>query len=185
NIVYHGLAGHVLLTGVPNVLKVRIIADMEDRVKAEMEREGISAEDARILLQKDDEERRKWTKTLYGVDPWDSSLYDLVVHINKLTISDAVDCVCQAASKEAFKTTESYRRKIKNLGLACQVKAALVDPFFDVGVTCESGNVVIYTGISDRQVNKLKKRAKELEKEIEGINNLEVHAGVPIPEDAL
>ncbi|HDZ23394.1 MAG TPA: cytidylate kinase-like family protein [Desulfobacteraceae bacterium] len=185
NIVYHGLAGHVLLTGVPNVLKVRIIADMEDRVKAEMEREGISAEDARILLQKDDEERRKWTKTLYGVDPWDSSLYDLVVHINKLTISDAVDCVCQAASKEAFKTTESYRRKIKNLGLACQVKAALVDPFFDVGVTCESGNVVIYTGAGERQVNKLKKRVKELEKEIEGINNLEVHAGVPIPEDAL
>lgn len=185
NVVYHGLAGHVLLTGVPNLLKVRIIADMADRVRAEMQREVTSEEDARALLEKDDEERRKWTKSLYGVDPWDSSLYDLVVHIGKLTVSDAVDFICQAATKDQFKTTESYRRKIKNLELACRVKAALVDPFFDVGVTVESGNVLIFTEAGDRQVGKLKKRAKELEKEIKGINNLEVHAGVPIPRDAV
>jgi cytidylate kinase len=185
NVVYHGLAGHMLLSGVPNVLKVRIIADMTDRIKAEMDREVISEEDARVLLEKDDEERRKWTKTLYGVDPWDSSLYDLVVHIRMLTVSDAVDFICEAATKDRFKTTESYRRKIKNLGLACRVKAALVDPFFDAKVTAESGNVLIFTEAGERHAGKLKKRAKELEKEIEGINNLEVHVGVPIPEDAL
>ena len=28
NVVYHGLAGHLLLTGVPHVFKVRIIADL-------------------------------------------------------------------------------------------------------------------------------------------------------------
>jgi cytidylate kinase len=185
NVVYHGLAGHVLLTGVPNVLKVRIIADMGDRIKAEVEREVIREEDARVLLEKDDEERRGWTKSLYGVDPWDSSLYDLVVHISKLMVSDAVDFICQAATRDQFKTTESHRRKVRNLDLACQVKAALVDPFFDVGVTAESGNVLIFTEAGDRQVNKLKKRTRELEKEIEGINNLEVHAGVPIPQDAV
>jgi Cytidylate kinase-like family len=185
NVVYHGLAGHVLLTGVPNVLKVRIIADMGDRIKAEVAREFIREEDARVLLEKDDEERRGWTKSLYGVDPWDSSLYDLVVHISKLTVSDAVDFICQAATRDQFKTTESHRRKVKNLDLACRVKAALVDPFFDVGVTAESGNVLIFTEAGDRQVNKLKKRTRELEKEIEGINNLEVHAGVPIPQDAV
>src|SRR5271157_5719624 len=32
NVVYHGLAGHFLLQGIPQVLKVRIIADLEDRV---------------------------------------------------------------------------------------------------------------------------------------------------------
>ena len=63
NLVYHGLAGHFLLKGIPHVLKVRIIADLEDRVQEEMKRENISAEEARRILLKDDEERRKWSKT--------------------------------------------------------------------------------------------------------------------------
>ena len=46
NTVYHGLAGHFFLQGVPHVLKVRIIADLEDRVKEEMKRENISDEEA-------------------------------------------------------------------------------------------------------------------------------------------
>ncbi|MGD0828638.1 MAG: cytidylate kinase-like family protein, partial [Desulfobaccales bacterium] len=78
NVIYHGLAGHFLLQGIPHVLKVRIIADLEDRVQEEMKREKISAEEARRILQKDDEERRKWSKHLYGIDTWDPSLYDLV-----------------------------------------------------------------------------------------------------------
>ena len=73
------------------MLKVRIIIDFGERVASEVSREGVSEEEARSLLQKDDEERRKWTKSLYGVDPWDSNLYDLVVHIHKLKVGDAVD----------------------------------------------------------------------------------------------
>ena len=41
NVVYHGLAGHFFLQEVPHVMKVRIIADFEDRVKEEMKRENI------------------------------------------------------------------------------------------------------------------------------------------------
>ena len=185
NIVYHGLAGHFLLTGVPHVLKIRIIADMADRVEAETQREHISVDDARTLLEKDDHERRKWSKVLYGFDPWDSSLYDLIIHIHKLTVSDAVDFICQAAFNKQFKTTESGRQKMEDLALACQVKAALVDSFFDIGVTSEYGNVLIYTKDSDGQSSKLKKMRIKIESEIKGINNLEVHAGIAIPQNAI
>ena len=54
NIVYHGLAGHFFLEGVSHALKVRVIADIEDRIRLEMEREQISAEQARHILLKDD-----------------------------------------------------------------------------------------------------------------------------------
>ena len=39
NVVYHGLAGHLFLEGIPHVLKVRIIADLEDRIKEELYQE--------------------------------------------------------------------------------------------------------------------------------------------------
>mgnify|MGYP001824751486 CR=1 FL=1 len=34
NVIYHGLAGHFFVKGISHVIKVRIIADMEDRVRA-------------------------------------------------------------------------------------------------------------------------------------------------------
>src|SRR6056297_130603 len=60
NIVYHGLAGHFFIKDIPNILKVRIIANLEDRVKEEMNRENITEKEARYLLKKDDDERIKW-----------------------------------------------------------------------------------------------------------------------------
>ena len=45
NVVYHGLAGHFFVKGISHVLKVRIIADLEDRVRLEMEREGEAVEE--------------------------------------------------------------------------------------------------------------------------------------------
>src|SRR5271157_4829439 len=55
NVVYHGLAGHFYVRGVSHVLKVRIIADMKDRIQIVMDREKISSyESALALLKKDD-----------------------------------------------------------------------------------------------------------------------------------
>jgi cytidylate kinase len=185
NIVYHGLAGHVLLKGVPHVLKVRITARLEDRISAEMVRESIGEKEARSLLLEDDEERRRWTKGLYGVDPWDSMLYDLVIRIYKLSVEDAVDFICQAAVREKFRTTDASRQKMEDLALACQVKAFLVNAFSDVAVTSEYGNVIVYTKTQERLSHKLKEKAKSLKGKMEGINNLEVHAGLPYPPNAV
>jgi cytidylate kinase len=184
-VVYHGLAGHLLLKGVPHVLKVRIIADLPDRVANEMAREGISEEEARALILKDDEERRKWTQSLYGVDPWDSHLYDLVFRVHNLTVVDAVDFICQAATRDAFKTTAASQQKMDDLALACQVKAALIDSFPDVAVTSEYGNVLVYTKRSDRSTHRLQNRTKELRGEIGEINYIEVHAGGSVPPEAV
>lgn len=185
NVVYHGLAGHVLLKGVDHVLKVRIIADLADRIANEMEREGIGEDEAKSLLLKDDQQRRQWTQHLFGVDPSDPSLYDLLIRIHRLTVEDAVDFICQAAGHEQFKTTKESQQKMEDLALACQVKAALIEQFPDIALTSEYGNVLIYTKAGDRQASKLEKRVKSLVREIEDINNLEIHKGVDYPPKAI
>lgn len=185
NVVYHGLAGHLLLIGVPHVLKIRIISDLDDRVRSEMEREGIPKQEALDLIVKDDEERRKWTQGLYGVDPWDCSLYDHVLHIQKLTVADAVDFICQTAGLPQFRTTKESQRKMDDLVLASQVKAALIADFPGIGVTARYGNVLIYTKAADRIARKLEEKAKSLSPEIKGINRVEVHTGAVIPPNAI
>jgi len=185
NVVYHGLAGHLLLKGVPHVLKVRIIADLTDRVRNEMNREGIGEQEARSLILKDDEERRRWTQSLYGADPWDSSLYDLVIHIHKFTVPNAVDFICEAAGLDQFKVTKDSQQKMDDLALASQVKAHLVELHSDVRVACEYGNCLIYAKDDDRLARKLLEKVKILARELKGINNIEVHPGVPVPPNAV
>lgn len=185
NVVYHGLAGHLLLKGVPHVLRVRIIADLSDRVKSELEREDISKQKAQALILRDDEQRRKWTQSLYGVDPWNSSLYDMILHIHKFTVDDAVDFICQAVDQKQFKTSKKSQQKMDDLALASQIKAALVVVSPNIAVTSDYGNVLIYSKAEDRIVRKLEKKAMSISDEIKGIKTLEIHPGRKLPTSAI
>jgi cytidylate kinase len=120
NVVYHGLAGHFFLQEVPHVLKVRITASLEDRIKEEVKREKISPEEARRILKKDDEERRKWSLALYGIDTWDSALYDMVLHIKTMTVEDAVSTIRRALEIPRFQTTPESQAILDKLVLRAQ-----------------------------------------------------------------
>ena len=185
NVVYHGLAGHVLLKGIPHVLKVRIIAELEDRLKIEMDREKVTRQEALDIIKKDDLERRKWTQNLYGVDPWDSSLYDLVIHIHKFTVADAVDMICNAVNLNQFKTTKDSQEKMNDLALASRIKALLVEKHFDVSVLSEFGNILIYSKGDDRLTGRIDDAMKNLPDDIEGINNIEIHQNITPHERAI
>ena len=143
NVVYHGLAGHFFLMGIPHVLKVRIIADIEDRIKEEMKRENISAETARFILKKDDDERRKWGLKLYGIDTSDPSLYDIVLHIKTLKVQDAVKILVDTVKLPSFKTTPESQGILDDLLVAAQVQANLVQEYPTSKVSCRDGEVFI------------------------------------------
>jgi cytidylate kinase len=115
NLVYHGLAGHFLLREVPGVLKVRIIADIEERVREVMKREGITAEKARYTIRKDDEARRRWSTHLYGIDSWDSDLYSMVLNIKTMTVLNAIGTISRALKLPAFQTTRRTGEVIDRL----------------------------------------------------------------------
>ncbi len=145
NIVYHGFAGHFFVRDIPHALKVRIIANMDERVKFIMQQENISKKEAVNYIKKIDEGRKKWSRQLYGIDTNDPSLYDLVIHIEKLTIDDAVNIICNAVSLETFKTTPESQSIIEDRAIAAEVKAAIVDIKPDVDVSCKEGVVTIKT----------------------------------------
>ena len=175
NVVYHGLAGHFFIKGISHVLKVRVIADLEDRVRLEMDREGTSREEALHILQKDDEERVKWSKSLYGIDTRKPSLYDLVIHIHKLTVNDAVNMICRTAGLEQFQTTPESQRAIDNLALATRVKAALVDVRPDIDVTAEDGIVSVKTEAPIIHEASLVREIQEISKTIAGVKETKIN----------
>lgn len=143
NIVYHGLGGHFLLEGIPHVLKVRITARFDDRVREEMKRENISAEEARSILKKDDDERRKWGLYLYGKDSTETSLYDMVLQIKIISVEDAADIIQNAVKRPCFQTTPRSQSILDDLFLAAQVEALLVQRFPSVKASVKNCVVTV------------------------------------------
>jgi cytidylate kinase len=115
NIVYNGFAGHFFTKDIPNILKVRIIANLDFRIKVLMEREKISEEKARKLLFRIDVERRKWSVYLYGIDTNTTELYDVILHIDCLQVDGAVDFIYDLANRPCFQTTPESQKKLKEL----------------------------------------------------------------------
>jgi cytidylate kinase len=144
NIVYHGLAGHYFVGGISHVLKVRIIADFEDRVAEEMRREHLTAEEARKALIRDDDARYRWGHHLYGIDHTDPRLYDLGLHINTLTVEEAVEIIANAVKMPDFQPTPESRKALRLLYHAARIQSALLEEIPTVKVDVEDGEVVVF-----------------------------------------
>ncbi|MGC9196734.1 MAG: AAA family ATPase [Syntrophobacteraceae bacterium] len=143
NVVYHGLAGHYFLRGIPNVIMVRILADMEARVLEEMRREYVSAEEARRLLIKDDEARDRWSHYIFGIRASDPSLYDIILNIGSLSLEDAVEIIAGATSLPCFQPTVESRKAMRRLHIAARLQVALMDDIPSVKVEAEKGKIVV------------------------------------------
>ena len=177
NIVYHGLAGHFFLKNISHVLKVRIIADLEDRIAYKMKLEGnLSREETQRLIKKIDEERIKWSQHLYGIDSRDPSLYDLVIHIKTLTVEDAVDIICDTARREGNQTTPESQQAMNDLVTAASVKAALVSFVPDVDVSCSQGKVQLSLHVSKYSKDSMTGEIEKITKSIKGVEKIEIRA---------
>jgi hypothetical protein len=88
-----------------------------------MKSENLSKGRAAKLVKKVDEERSKWSLDLYGIDTWDSRLYDLVINIGKVTLDHAVDLICQTVKLKTFQTTTKSQKLMKKLAREALSKA--------------------------------------------------------------
>jgi cytidylate kinase len=148
NLVYHGHAGHALLPGIRHVLKVRLVAPLEYRIGAVMERNsGLDRKGAVRYINQVDEERTSRMRYLFDVDWRDPYQYDLVLSLDKLTVDTACDLVIQAVQWESFQPTAASRLALQNLALSSRLRAALnTHPqlgSYDIGVDVDWGVVTL------------------------------------------
>ncbi len=147
NAVYHGNAGHLLLRGVSHVVRTRIIAPISFRLAIVQDRLKMNQDEALAYIQKMDQNRRKWTQYLYGVDWGDPNLYDLVVNLEQMDIRQACDVIAVAARQRCFQETPASRAAMYDLALASRVRSAILGTretaSVEVEVTASDGLIVI------------------------------------------
>jgi len=174
NVVYHGFAGHFFVQDNPHVIKVRVNSGMSDRVRLVMERDGVSEKQALAFLKKIDALRKKWSRKLYGMDPEDSSHYDLVVLLSRLTVEDAADLICQAARLQQFSSTSESKKIMDDMVLAADARTLLLGMKSNPKVWARDGVLYVRKGGSGGQNQELVEKLGELAKKFPEARGIEL-----------
>jgi cytidylate kinase len=131
NVILMGRGGQWLLRGIPHVIRLRVIAPFDIRVKRLGKKlsgqMGEQTNQRRVtdMVRGDDTEKAGRMRYLYEVDPRDASLYDVVINSEKLSIEAAVELVAGLARRPELATTPPGAQLVADRALASRVQVAL------------------------------------------------------------
>ncbi len=87
----------------PHSLKIRVLADMEHRIKIVMDAKKVSEEKAKEILQDYDEHRIRFAQSLFHHDPRKAHHYDLTIKIGETLGIDPATHLIVTLAKRRFK----------------------------------------------------------------------------------
>jgi hyperosmotically inducible protein len=123
--VFHGYGGHLLLSGASRVLRARIIAGMDYRIKVAMEKHNLDRRKVIAMIEELDNNRIKWVKTVLGLKWGEPSLYDVIFNLDRISISGVVDTLIQMKEMPEFKPDDDSRQELADLLLNSRIWAML------------------------------------------------------------
>jgi len=128
-----GRGGQVLLASRRDVLHVRIIAPIEQRIAYVMQREGLDRAAAQHRIEGKDRDRANFLMSVHHKNPADARLYDLVVSTGVLDLNGIVDLVVLALERKASRLEIPEEALGPGVGLE-----AYPEPPEDIGSTSQT-----------------------------------------------
>lgn len=178
NLVYHGLAGGLLLRDAPGVLRVHLIAPMEMRVRSLMDSHGMREADAESYIRDLDDSRARWVSFYFGVDLNDPGLYDMVLNLESFFIPEACEVIAAAAERPEFEFTAERKAEFDDFRLSTRVRVALLD---DLGVQslelkpkAQRGRVVVHGQAPVMNRDEVGDRIVEIARSVPGVDDVEL-----------
>jgi cytidylate kinase len=160
-IVLLGRGGQWLLRDIPHVLRVRVIAPFDLRIRRRAESfasqtgrppaapaaQGAVAD----LVRRDDADKTGRMRYLYERHIDDPELYDLMVSTERIDSEGAAEVIAGLARRPSLATTKPGEQRIADRALAARVLVTLLSneasrPFRHERVEAESGVVRVVTG---------------------------------------
>ena len=174
SVVLRGWGATALLRGIPHVVRVRITAPLEVRVRNLMASvrqpdEARVREEIRLF----DEAHAAVMKRHFGVDYRDPSLYDLVLDTSELEPEECARCVIDFTRDQRFIETRTSRMRLVSLTTEAHVRALLkLHPptrNLDIGIVARDGMVALTGQVATAE---LKARCEAVARRVPGIDTV-------------
>ena len=102
NTVIVGRGSHVILRDLPNVLRVGVVSEYEDRIITIMNRERLSKEEAESTVAARDAARAYYFQRFLGLENPDApELFHMVINVSEVGLDYAADLVAAASMAHA------------------------------------------------------------------------------------
>lgn len=179
-LVYHGRAGQQLLPGIRHVLKVLIVAPMDQRIALVQAQKRMDAESARHFIKELDRVRSRRFRALFNDDWQDPVGYDLILNSSRLTADGASSIIAETARREEFQPTPESIKVFQDLTTTARVQAALI-------TSPKTRNVVLNVKSDGARVNisgiladpELEKEILRIAKGVAGVSEVETDIEPP------
>jgi len=178
DLIFTGFVGQLIPRYLDHVLRLCLIADMNNRVAAAMAFMQVSAADATKLIHRQDADRATWVHMACGSkDPWDASLYDMVLPTDKVTEAEIVDTVAKILETTVVRRSSRSQRAIDDFLLAAEVEVALIQQGHQVGVRAKDGAIALTINKHVLMLGRLENELKSIAGKIDGVDCVTTEVG--------
>jgi len=176
-LILTGFPVHLIPSDINHVLRTCLIADVKQRVGA-AEAEGLLEKVAIKLIKDHEKNSAAWVQTIFSVeDPWSSSLYDMVIPVDKTTIKDAVALIVEKSKSGAVEYSEKSKKSVQDFHLAALVETSLADDGHNICVRAKNGSVTLTINNNVLMLKKLEEDIKSIAQKVPGVTSVETEIG--------
>ena len=179
NCVLLGRGSNIILSDIPGVLKVRIIAPKDVRASRLVENEEITKSMADKFIEHNDQERTSYSRHFFNAEWGDAVNFDLVINTKNISFEDAKESILELLKEDrSFAIDPSSLNILRNLSYSQKIKAKLMtdDRVDATGITVilEKNNKLIISGRvnSEEEKETINELCKELHPEEELENEI-------------
>ena len=178
NIFINGFTSLLIPHSIADVLRICIISDMKSRSLAAVDF-GLSEKKAFKVIHKDDKDRIMWARATWGKDdPWDSSLYDMVLPTNKMTTEEIGALIAETIGKVAYMRTLYAKKVIEDFVLASRVDVATIKKgHYYVTAEADAGAVTLTINKNVLMLKRLENSLQYEAKKISGVTSVTTKVG--------
>ena len=178
NLLFSGFASQLPADNIGHLLRVCLIASLKERLAVARKEEGYAEKHAQKLIRKADEDCADWVKMLRDVnDPWNESLYDIVLPVPGTGVDGCVALIMEQANNAAVQVSENSRAAVQDFMLAAKVETVLVGDGHNVRASARKGEVTLTINKHVLMLERLERELKDLASTVEGVTSVETRVG--------
>jgi CheY-like chemotaxis protein len=176
--VVQGFSALLIPISVSHILRVCLAAETSYRVGQAKVKEGLSEKEALSRVRLEDANLEAWTETLFSVrDPWEASLYDIVVPMSQLDVEQARALIEENLLKEPVARTPASEAAEKDFLLAASVEAELLRAGHNVSVSAADGVATLIINKQVLMLSRLEEDLTAIAEKVPGVKTVQTRVG--------
>jgi two-component system, OmpR family, response regulator CpxR len=178
NFLFHGYSAQLIPREVGHCLHLCLIADLRFRLAQAKKEQRLSENEALKVIRHEDEDRSVWIDTIFQKkDPWDPSLYDIIIPTDKLGLEETLQLVGKNLQRDIVKPSPESRQAARDFLLAAQVGVTLAGEGHNVGVTALQGLITLTINKHVLMLGRLEEELRSIVSRVPGVQKVETRIG--------